>query len=319
MKPVCGSYEDLSNNIDINKIVDSWKFAPLRYLKNNKEFKAYLKDYIKSFENDDSFYIYIHKVVIVLKILEWESDVIGVKSASLNVINYDNTLDATNELNELINYVKILCNKLEIQFVSTKIYTDDIHTLNCFEYAKFQVKDTQLVYTYDIKNRSIIFDKNNNINIREASENDIDEVKEIYIKSFDKHIGRFHTDIRIGNLKANKVYEKWVESSFNGYADKIYLAECESKIIGASIWKKQSKIEKNNLIPLGHYSIGAVDPKYKGRGIFRLLTQKGLEYCSHFASMVEGPTHVNNYAVQTAYKKMGWVVSDAQHTLHYWT
>ncbi len=319
MKIVYGSYEELTSNKDINEIVDKWKFSPLRYLKNNKGFKTYLREYIQSFENDDSIYIYSNKVVIILKILEWESTVIGVKSASVNVIVYGNAMEITNELTELIYHLKVLCNKLKIQFLSTKIYTDDIHTLNCFEYAKFQIKDTQLVYTYSIENKRVTYEKNNNINVREATKNDLDKVKQVYVKSFDKHIGRFHSDIRIGDLKANKIYEKWVESSFNGYADRIYLAEYDSEVIGASIWKRQSQIEKDSSIPLGHYSIGAVDPEYKGRGVFRLLTQEGLRYCSDFASLVEGPTHINNYAVQTAYTKMGWMISDAHHTLHYWT
>jgi hypothetical protein len=109
-----------------------------------------------------------------------------------------------------------------------------------------------------------------------------------------------------------------MNSSLNGYADYFVLAEIDNRIAGLSIWKKTSALEKKLPIRLGHYSIGAIHPDFFGRKLFSILTYEGMKLLQPEVDMIEGPTHINNYAVQRGYARLGWQISDARHSFHKW-
>jgi hypothetical protein len=115
-----------------------------------------------------------------------------------------------------------------------------------------------------------------------------------------------------------QMYEEWIKSSIDGYADWIIVAEYESRIAGYSVWKKPSPLEQEHGVRVGHYSIGAVHPDYFGKGVFSSVTFTGMGLFEGIADCIDGPTHINNYPVQQGYSKLSWKIRDAQHSFHKW-
>ena len=137
--------------------------------------------------------------------------------------------------------------------------------------------------------------------------------------AFEGHFGRFHADRRLGKEVATRVYEQWLGSSLDGYADWIDVAEISGNIAGFSVWKKPSPQEVELKIRIGHYSISGIHPAYHGRGLFTALTHEGMKGMQGFADVLEGPTHINNYGVHAGYSKLNWRVgADARHSFHKW-
>ena len=158
-----------------------------------------------------------------------------------------------------------------------------------------------------------------NVILRLATSADRDELVVVARLAFQKHFGRFHADTRIGRPVATQAYEQWIYSSMDGYADCIHLALVAGKIVGFSIWKYPSSAENQLNVRVGHYSIAGIHPDYQGNGLFTALTYAGMQSLSGHVDIIEGPTHINNYGVQSSYSKLGWrVLCDARHSFHKW-
>ena len=115
------------------------------------------------------------------------------------------------------------------------------------------------------------------------------------------------------------MYVEWIKSAFDGYADYILIAEEKGRVVGCSLWKNPSEMSRKWKIDDAHYSLGAVHPECAGKGVFRRLTADGLElFRGQGVRFVEGPTHVNNYRVQRAYRDLGFTFVDARHSFHRW-
>jgi ribosomal protein S18 acetylase RimI-like enzyme len=154
--------------------------------------------------------------------------------------------------------------------------------------------------------------------LRLATSSDVESLVETARASFAKHFGRFHADPRIGRGTATTIYEEWIRSCANGWADWIVIAMHGDRIAGYSAWKKPSALDQRHGIRLGHFSIGAVHPDFFGRGLFSALTREGMERLRLSADWIEAPTHIDNYAVQRGFLRLGWRIAGAQHAFHKW-
>jgi len=155
--------------------------------------------------------------------------------------------------------------------------------------------------------------------LRPAAASDLEGLLAVARSAFEEHPGRFHSDERIPHAGAVRVYEEWIRSCLEGWADRIVVADCRGSIAGYSAWKKPSELERRLGIELGHYSIGAVSPEHAASGLFRALTAEGMHYLSLHARLAEGPTHAANVPVQRAYASLGWRAAGARHGFHRWS
>lgn len=209
-----------------------------------------------------------------------------------------------------------------IECLMCKAYTDDTAGIHALEQSGFLLMDTLLDYVYDSRRYPLQEVPRPPLapgcRIRPAEKKDADELREVARAAFREHMGRFHSDERIRADDATRIYEEWIRSACDGYADWVLIAESEGRIAGYSAWRRPSVLEAALRVRLGHYSIGAVHPDHNGRGLFGNLTYEGMALFRGISDCIEGPTHVNNYAVQSAYQTLGWRVSDARHSFHRW-
>jgi hypothetical protein len=209
----------------------------------------------------------------------------------------------------------------EAECLVHRSYADDAPAIHALERHGFLLMDTLLDYVFDFPRDEVPAPSPlpPDVRVRPVTPEDLDGLIEVSRRAFAVHSGRFHSDGRIPRPSAVRIYEEWIRSCVEGWADWVLAAECRGIIVGYSAWKKPSEIERRYGIALGHYSIGVVVPEHAARGLFRALTLEGMRLLAGHARRIEGPTHATNFPVQRAYVALGWRVADARHGFHRWS
>jgi ribosomal protein S18 acetylase RimI-like enzyme len=255
--------------------------------------------------------------------LPWDTAIIQRRMGALKyVVVAPNALRHRDRFEHLLDCAVEWAASSGIEFLLCKAYTDDAPTIHTLQSRDFLLMDTLLDYVYDFRRyplQSIPHPTTcDAVTIREADTSDVDELVDVAQASFRDHFGRFHFDERIGHALAGKIYEEWIKSSVSGYADWILVAEVSGKIAGYSAWKRPSVQELSHGIRMGHLSIIAVHPDYRRRGLFSTLTRTAMKLFEDIADYIEGPTHLNNYAMQRACARLAWQLRDTRHSFHRW-
>jgi ribosomal protein S18 acetylase RimI-like enzyme len=254
----------------------------------------------------------------------WESDLFGQKAGVLHHFALSESAGHRGPLaRELLDHALRHAHSIGMRFLSTKVYADDVPVIHALESRGFLLMDTVVECHFDARRTPLAGvappKVAADVVLRLATPADRDGLVAASRLAFGGHFGRFHSDERIGRDVATKIYEQWMHSSLDGYADWIDVAEIDGRIAGFSIWKKPARRDLELAVPVGHYSISGIHPEFHGRGLFTALTYAGTERMLAFADIVEGPTHVNNVGVQLGYAKVAWRVgSDARHSFHKW-
>ena len=167
--------------------------------------------------------------------LEWESRVLGHRMGVLRDVEGDAIRRALEE---------------PFDFLLCKVSTARNDVVHELERHGFLLVETAVHYVFDCRRE--VPHAESPFAIRRAEERDRDAVIAIARAAFRTHFGRFHSDPRIGREEGTRVYEEWIRSSFDGYADAIFIAEDGGQTIGFAVWRLDGRV--------AHYSIGGVDP-----------------------------------------------------------
>ncbi len=258
----------------------------------------------------------------VLNELTWESNVIGRRIWGIEqLVVAPGESDRGHILDLLVARVLSLAADKEADSVHCKRLTDDVTACQTLERSGFRLVDTQLVYGHglsDVATWPSSHHEAGSLNVRLADRTDVGDLVRVARASFKNHFGRFHSDHRLPPGAASKIYEEWIRSSFDGYADHVVLAEVDGIVAACSIWRKPSAREAKLSTRVGHYSLGMVHPDFQRRGLFTEVSRRGLQLLEGVADYAVGPTHVNNHAVQRGFTRLGWQIVDATHTFHAW-
>jgi ribosomal protein S18 acetylase RimI-like enzyme len=248
----------------------------------------------------------------VIAELPWESRVLARRMAVLKHVFFGETPAMANQL---VERAARWASESGFDFLLCKVYTDRHALIHALTGQGFLLVETMLQHVWESRRDLGPAD---DPRVREARDSDREAVLRVCQAAFELHVGRFHSDPRISHGDAARVYEEWIRSAFDGYADAIYVAEQDGGIAGYSIWKAAAAAELAAGIRAAHYSIGAVDPAFQRQGLFRALTLAGMRRYHGSADVIDGPTHLRNLAVQRAYRSHGWELRDSQYTFHRW-
>jgi ribosomal protein S18 acetylase RimI-like enzyme len=254
--------------------------------------------------------------------LPWESRLLGKSMWAIKYICVASRCsDAGPVANRLVaEAVRNLADR-DADFLLCRAMPSDTAIIHALESNGFLLMDTLLNFVFDCRARGSNDSQQQipeGFALRLATTSDIESLTAVAHSSFASHFGRFHADPRIGHAAATRIYQEWIRSCANGWADWIIAAMHGDRIAGYSAWKKPSALDQRHGIRLGHYSIGAVHPDFFGRGLFTALTRGGMERLCSSADWIEAPTHIDNYAVQHGFLRLGWRVAGAQHSFHKW-
>jgi ribosomal protein S18 acetylase RimI-like enzyme len=254
--------------------------------------------------------------------LPWESALLGKSMWAIKHIGVaSRARDRIAIAAELVAEVIYRAGAQDAAFLLCKTTTSDTAIIHALESHGFSLMDTLLNFIFDFRpcgQKQDVPRVPDGFVLRLATASDTEALVETARASFAEHFGRFHADPRIGRGAATRIYEEWIRSCANDWADWIVVAIHGDRIAGYSAWKKPAALDQRHGIRLGHFSIGAVHPDFFGRGLFTALTREGMEQLRSSTDWIEAPTHIDNHAVQRGFLRLGWRIVGAQHSFHKW-
>jgi ribosomal protein S18 acetylase RimI-like enzyme len=244
------------------------------------------------------------RVANILKIVqqkEWDTKFFGVKIAQVtcksltkSIIKY---IDTTCQNNK-IDCLYYLCDESD----SLSIYLAKKHYVNHV--------DTRVTLSYNLDK----FQKSkqlSTVNIRHHIKNDISLLKKIAGSIY--NISRFYSDNNFSNELCNQFYETWIENACRGYADKVFIAEINNKIIGFITCNLDEKTKTGKIGLIG------VEPHSQGKQVGIKLVEKALYWFEeNDMKNVEVSTQKENILALRLYKKCGFTILKKELWFHKW-
>jgi GNAT superfamily N-acetyltransferase len=252
----------------------------------------------------------------------WDTKVVGRRVA---VIKYFTQADAARDsevLDDLLKEVVRHAASRGTECVICKAQALHRAGIHALEGQRFFLMDTLLDFLFDSSRtplESISVPKRlNGLRTRLAKPEDLAEVLTLNEKAFARYFGRYHSDPKMPPGTGARVYEQWVRSSFEGWADWILLAEVDDRIAGYAVWKKASPLEVKHSFDIAHCNLTAMHPDFSGQGLFTALALQGMRMAQGFSKHLDVPVHVSNYPAHRAWLKLGWKITGVRHSFHKW-
>jgi ribosomal protein S18 acetylase RimI-like enzyme len=253
----------------------------------------------------------------------WDSRIIGRRIGTVKhfAVTKDDP-EGAEILRELTNELTQALTKRRTECVVCRVQSSELAAIHALEQSGFLLMDTLLDFVFDFSRTPIekirFPERDGELKIRHAKAADLPALIDINEKSFGDYFGRYHADPQMPAGIATRIYTEWVRSAFEGWADWILVAELNYQIAAYGLWRKALGTEERNCLRIAHYDLAAIDPKFRGRGLWTALMHEGMLIARGFAQYLLGPVHVSNYPVQHLLQKFGWNISGARHSFHKW-
>jgi hypothetical protein len=215
---------------------------------------------------------------------------------------------------KILNFLK----QSGVQLVISKINSSEINLINRIESLGFKIKDSQVRYSYLLKNinESLFPANNSKVTIRKFQKKDWPDIKMILKESFNNY-GHYFADENLDKKKCMDVYIDWGKRSCEdkNVADKVFVALYDKEIAGILTFKKnfqgQTKYAGGGL--------GAINSKFRGKEIFKMLAVKGLLWgMEEKLDWVEHNVLTTNYSVNVVFSSLGFKINNSFMTMHCW-
>ena len=322
---------DLGAINDLRDALPRFAHVPLAHLHslNSAQRLAYWLDEIRNAFADESSIAFASILsgaingFVVYNDSPWDSEITGRRIGTvkqLAAVSADRS--DTEILHELIDALTRNLAERGTQCVVCKVQANEIAVVHALEQRGFLLMDTLQDFVFDFSRTRIEEinrpQRDKQLTIRRANPVDLAALMAISEKAFANYFGRYHADSQIPPGTAKKIYAEWVRAAFRGWADWILVAEIGGKIAGYGLWRKPLEVEKKNGLRVAHYDLAAVDPEFRGRGLYTALALEGMDVARDYAQYLIGPVHVSHYPVLDNLQKLGWRISGARHSFHKW-
>ena len=193
-------------------------------------------------------------------------------------------------------------NKHKIKYAIYRVPAANFNLIHALESTGYVIVDGLINLRQNIEETESKIDQN----IREAKISDAKELKKLASTAF-KHT-RVYNDKILDEVKAGKMYEKWIENSLKGQASDVVLVwEDKTNIVGFIT------LQKN-----GHIPLLAVSESYRGKGIAKSLVNAALFYMKKWgAKKSEIETQMANIPAIRAYQSCGFKIVDSYLTFRW--
>lgn len=253
----------------------------------------------------------------------WDSQITGRHIGAVEHLAVISDVRAAAEiLHQLIDAVTRSLADRGTQCLVCKVQSGALSKIHALEQSGFLLMDTLVDFVFDFSltplEKISLPKRDPELKIRRAVPQDLPALMAINEKAFGAYFGRYHADPQMPPGAATKIYAEWVRSALEGWADWILVAEVDGKIAGYGLWRKPLELEAKNSLHVAHYDLAAIDPEFRGRGLWTALMLDGMRIAREFAQYIIGPVHVANYPVQQSLQKFYWRSSGARHSFHKW-
>lgn len=207
---------------------------------------------------------------------------------------------------------------LGVKLVISKVDMVNVSLINRLEDLGFRLKDSQVTYSYDLNHLDESLKKmlDTNTIIRTFKPDDLEQVRSIMQHSFNGY-GHYFANDKLDKEKCLEIYMDWgVRSCLEpNMADVVFVAEQNGEVAGILSFKKFTT-EKETYAAGG---IGAVNPNFRGKNIFKMLAVQGLFWGKENGlNREEHNVLTTNYSVNSSFSSVGFKVKNSFVTLHCW-
>jgi hypothetical protein len=225
-------------------------------------------------------------------------------------------------LDDLLTEVTVRAARRGVECLTCKLQARDPAVIRALERQGFLLMDTLLDLVFDSTRTPLgdirLPNRPKRLHTRLARPEDPPEILALAHKAFANYFGRYHSDPKMPPGTGAKVYDQWVCSGFEGWADWTVVAEIDGQIVGYSMWKNASALETKHCVDITHCNFGAIHPNFSGRGVYTALKLAGMRIAESFAKHFDLATHIANYPVHRGTAKLGWRIAGARHSFHKW-
>lgn len=250
--------------------------------------------------NDDKGLFYVEKD-------SFNSEHFGIKMG--NVLTRMSFIDGSDEKNvEDFKHVISKAKENGYKHLTFKVPTNEKKIIMCATSQGMEIADTLVRYVFDFT-KSHLLDIQHKCSLDDCRNEELQFIKAIAKKSF--KIDRFHSDNNLPDELCDLYYDKWIENSFNGYADKVIVAHYNNDVVGFTTGNLREGDTFSQLV------LSAVSDKYRGIGVYTSMIHEGTKWLhqNRFAGtkgVIVG-TQIDNIAVQRAWIKLGYSIFDSQY------
>jgi dTDP-4-amino-4,6-dideoxy-D-galactose acyltransferase len=145
--------------------------------------------------------------------------------------------------------------------------------------------------------------------VRPAVESDLPTLKWIARQSH--HDSRFYYDNHFATEQCDKLFEIWIENSYNGFANQTLVADINGIPAGYITCQVEEKEGKIGLL--------AVHPDHQGKALGSALVNASLGwFSSQGVKEVSVVTQGRNIRAQRLYQRCGFITQSIQIWYHWW-
>jgi dTDP-4-amino-4,6-dideoxy-D-galactose acyltransferase len=249
---------------------------------------------------------------------KWDEQIFGIKIAAVpHFISIGDYPSRAQVLAHLLNRIIEECAQENVRLVYARVNSSDLPAVHALEKKGFLLMDT-ITTKYTITKEWGNYNADSAYRIRQCESKDIDKVKELARLGFQDYVDRFHLDPHLNNRDSDNLYAEWAVNSCNGYADVVFLAEDNSKIVGFATCKLYGDIEKCIGLKVGEIELITTAPDSRGKGVFSHLIENCMKWFLDKADYVIYKTQIRNIKVQRILQKYGFETESYLHTFHKW-
>ncbi|MFZ6028798.1 MAG: GNAT family N-acetyltransferase [Chloroflexota bacterium] len=238
----------------------------------------------------------------VCQFLPWDTDFFGFRVARV----CENTLTA-----QTLQQAGEFCRRNEIRCLYFLAGIEDPTTTGLAEAHGFHYADIRVTFEHKLPFKGHTFEHTDGVALRPAKPVDIPTLVEIARDSY--VASRFYYDPNFSRLASGHLYETWIKVSCEGYAQTVWVAEVDGEAVGYITCHVDETPRR------GRIGLVGVGSKAQGRGIGKLLVQRGLAWFSEqglpLATVV---TQGRNIQAQRLYQRCGFVTQALQLWYHKW-
>lgn len=253
-------------------------------------------------------------IVINIGRLDWDTRHFGIVMGSMEIGEKQQNYSKGNVEALLVEALE-MANQEGLEHLSARLEPNRKKIIHACEDRGFRLMDTRIEFIFDYR-ASDIKEINNQCILREGRAEDEEKLVRISLESFSNYIDRFHSDEKIDNNKADKLYELWVRNSYRGYADSIIVAESEDDIVGFSTFKEHAG-ETDSGEKIGEIVLSAVSKKARGKGVYTSMINEGVRIGKGKINYLLVKTQIDNTAVQKAWASLGFKPYKSEYIFHY--
>jgi ribosomal protein S18 acetylase RimI-like enzyme len=244
------------------------------------------------------------------KQLAWDTDVLGIPCARIGGIwargSYQ---DRMTRLTQVMGAAVGRIAQAGGVFASARIDAEDLAAVHAAENVGMRTLEAYLTFRSPPLRTLETFEPD--VRIRLANGSDVGKTAELAQIGF--RYNRYITDPCLPRTRAQASRKSWVENSFRGRADAIYVVEVGQCLAGFTILRTGSFEDKQK----GVIDLIAVSPDFSRRGLGLALVRQSLEHYRGIAEFVEVGTQATNVGAVNLYTKAGFTLENCHYSLHW--